>query len=326
MLEHIQTFLIAQCINQRAVAKLSQAWATELNALAANARTRHSHRQLDGEKVEVGKKFSNGLRYPADPNGSYAEIMNCRCTLVAALDGVSDDASKRWSKLPEGMTYEQWKGLNKAYSSLKLQLDTGESISANIVRNVLKPFIPLGAEAGKSAADYLNLGDMPNRKVKLFDEAMKYVPTKMLRELKRNNVKASWSNALERSEYDPAINTITIAKRADALSVVHEIMHAVEEHDSDFLKAERKYFKQRTDGKEEEYLTELTGINYDDDEIAYDLGDKCIDPYAFKIYRKQDGYELMSVGVETLYRSPLSFKNDLNMLQWVLSMLGRFGV
>ena len=75
----------------------------------ANARTRHSHRRLDGEKVEVGKKFSNGLRYPADPNGSYAEIMNCRCTLIAALDGI-DDTGKRWSKLPEGMTYEQWKG------------------------------------------------------------------------------------------------------------------------------------------------------------------------------------------------------------------------
>ena len=210
--------------------------------------------------------------------------------------------------------------------ALNGNLDTSKSISANIMRNVLKPFIPLGAEAGKSAADYLNLGNMPNRKVKLFNEAMKYVPTKILRALKQNNVKASWSNALVRSEYDPATNTITIAKRADALSVVHEIMHAVEEYNSDFLDEETKYFKQRTDGKEEEYLTELTGINYDDDEIAYDLGDKCIDPYAFKIYRKQDGYELMSVGVETLYRSPLSFKNDLNMLQWVLSMLGRFGV
>ena len=91
------------------------------NAIAANTHTRHSHRQLDGEKVEIGKKFSNGLRYPADPNGSYAEIMNCRCTLIAALDGI-DDAGKRWSKLPEGMTYEQWKGANKAYSSLKRQL------------------------------------------------------------------------------------------------------------------------------------------------------------------------------------------------------------
>ena len=86
--------------------KLKQEWLATLDL-----RTRHSHRQLDGEKVEVGKKFSNGLRYPADPNGSYAEIMNCRCTLIAALDGIEDGAGKRWSKLPEGMTYEQWKEL-----------------------------------------------------------------------------------------------------------------------------------------------------------------------------------------------------------------------
>ena len=223
------------------------------------------------------------------------------------------------------MTYEQWKGANKAYSSLKRQLDTSESISANIMRNVLKPFIPLGAEAGKSAADYLNLGDMPSRKVKLFDEAMKYVPTKMLRELKRNNVKASWSNALERSEYDPAINTITIAKRADALSVVHEIMHAVESNNGAFIQAEKEYFKQRTDNKEVKSLREITGnANYTKIEKAF-VVEKCINPYTFKDYNGRN-YELMSMGVETLFRSPLSFKNDLNMLKWVLSMLVRFGV
>lgn len=88
--------------------KLKQEWLATLDL-----RTRHSHRRLDGERVEVGKKFSNGCRYPADPNGSYAEIMNCRCTLIAALDGI-DDAGKRWSKLPEGMTYKQWKRLKQA--------------------------------------------------------------------------------------------------------------------------------------------------------------------------------------------------------------------
>ena len=35
--------------------------------------------------------------------------MNCRCTLVAALDGVEDSAQERFSRLPKGMTYEQWK-------------------------------------------------------------------------------------------------------------------------------------------------------------------------------------------------------------------------
>ena len=72
-------------------------------------RTRYSHRRLDGEKVEVGGTFSNGLRYPGDPQGSYAETCNCRCTLVAAVDGVDTSDAERWSRLPDGMTYAEWK-------------------------------------------------------------------------------------------------------------------------------------------------------------------------------------------------------------------------
>lgn len=43
---------------------------------------------------------------------AYAETMNCRCTLVAAIEGFERDLSdmaQRRGRLPEGMTYEQWK-------------------------------------------------------------------------------------------------------------------------------------------------------------------------------------------------------------------------
>lgn len=83
---------------------LKQEWVAALDN-----RTRHSHRQLDGEKAEVGGTFSNGCRFPGDPQGRYAEICNCRCTLVAAVEGFETDAAKRASKLPKGMTYEEWK-------------------------------------------------------------------------------------------------------------------------------------------------------------------------------------------------------------------------
>lgn len=48
-------------------------------------RTRDSHRHLDGEEIMLGGVFSNGLRFPGDPNGTVAEIANCRCTLVTRL-------------------------------------------------------------------------------------------------------------------------------------------------------------------------------------------------------------------------------------------------
>lgn len=84
--------------------ELEQEWLATLDG-----RTRHSHRQLDGERVEVGGKFDNGCRYPGDPEAPYAETCNCRCTLIAAVQGVDYGDGKRWSKLPDGMTYEQWK-------------------------------------------------------------------------------------------------------------------------------------------------------------------------------------------------------------------------
>lgn len=86
--------------------KLQKEWLATLDG-----RTRHSHRQLDGQKIpnEEGAKFDNGCRYPGDPQGRYEEICNCRCTLVAAIEGVDTSDAERWSRLPEGMTYEEWK-------------------------------------------------------------------------------------------------------------------------------------------------------------------------------------------------------------------------
>ena len=47
-----------------------------------DSRTRESHQKLDGEVVGVDEKFSNGLLYPGDSNGSAGEVVNCRCALL----------------------------------------------------------------------------------------------------------------------------------------------------------------------------------------------------------------------------------------------------
>ena len=56
--------------------------------LATNdGRTRHSHAALDGVIVDQDKKFDNGLMYPGDPSGRPEEVYNCRCTLIAKVNG-----------------------------------------------------------------------------------------------------------------------------------------------------------------------------------------------------------------------------------------------
>lgn len=53
-------------------------------------RTRESHAFLDGQRVAYDEEFSNGLMYPADPQGEPAEVYNCRCTMRAILPNIND--------------------------------------------------------------------------------------------------------------------------------------------------------------------------------------------------------------------------------------------
>lgn len=80
---------------------------------ALDSRTRGSHRHLDGETVKLDAEFSNGLKYPGDPDGPGSEIYNCRCTLVPVIGDVQYDEVERANKLGD-MTYEQWRNEHKA--------------------------------------------------------------------------------------------------------------------------------------------------------------------------------------------------------------------
>jgi len=79
-----------------------------------DSRTRDSHIQLHGEvRDERTGEFSNGLKYPGDPNGSPEDVANCRCRLSAQVRGFArrdyTSLSSQWSDLPSGATYEEWK-------------------------------------------------------------------------------------------------------------------------------------------------------------------------------------------------------------------------
>lgn len=75
-------------------------------------RTRHTHRLVDGEVAEPGEKFSNGCRFPGDPEGPASEIWNCRCRLQRRVRGFTRDPAdltKRNTDHMEEDTYEEWK-------------------------------------------------------------------------------------------------------------------------------------------------------------------------------------------------------------------------
>lgn len=72
-------------------------------------RVRESHAELDGETVPIDEPFSNGLMYPADPNGDPAEVYNCRCTMIAQLKGFERDVTDSGLRPAQIGSYDEWK-------------------------------------------------------------------------------------------------------------------------------------------------------------------------------------------------------------------------
>lgn len=105
-----------------------------------DGRTRHSHAMLDGEVVDNDKKFSNGCRFPGDPQGRPEEIYNCRCTLVSVIDGIDTSRGQRRARNPEtgqnglieNMTYAEWAGWKQKTGTDRL------SIAVEKIRNADK--------------------------------------------------------------------------------------------------------------------------------------------------------------------------------------------
>lgn len=95
--------------------RLKKEWLATLDG-----RTRHSHAMLDGVRIANSETFSNGCRYPGDPGGPAKEVYNCRCTLIAAIDGIDTSDAKRrdrYGVLPN-MTYSQWQNTKRGEGAL----------------------------------------------------------------------------------------------------------------------------------------------------------------------------------------------------------------
>lgn len=84
--------------------EIREYWAATLDG-----RTRHSHRQLDGEEKDYASgEYSNGCRFPGDPFGDPEEVYNCRCTEICEVGSVHVEQATYSPKLGT-MDYEEWK-------------------------------------------------------------------------------------------------------------------------------------------------------------------------------------------------------------------------
>ena len=101
--------------------EMQQEWVATLDD-----RTRHEHRILDGQRVDIGEAFEvDGatIRYPGDPQAPGYLVYNCRCTLVSAVKGIDQSDAPRASKLGN-MSYEEWKA-GKEQESVEYSAKSG---------------------------------------------------------------------------------------------------------------------------------------------------------------------------------------------------------
>ena len=119
----IDTYKYAQSIG----VEMQQEWVATLDD-----RTRHEHRILDGQRVDIGEAFEvdgASIRYPGDPQAPGYLIYNCRCTVIGAIKGLEDDDSDDHRKHMIGTTYEEWKAgkeqksVEKSGNSGKIKVD-----------------------------------------------------------------------------------------------------------------------------------------------------------------------------------------------------------
>lgn len=131
---------------------------------ALDMRTRHEHRQLDGQIRDVDKPFENDLgsiMEPGDPNASPGNVWNCRCTLVAVVDNeksdLTDPSLRPYNKLGS-MSYKEWKEskIEKTQPILR-----PEEKSDSIRRKYIHEYRGHGGPTGTGRNQNLNIDYVP---------------------------------------------------------------------------------------------------------------------------------------------------------------------
>lgn len=136
-----------------------------------DANTRESHQMVDGEIRALDEKFSNGLMYPGDPEGSAAEVINCRCVLLQRAKWALDQ--KELDRLKERASFY---GLDKTKSFdefNKKYIGTVENSKGNKIKMDLQFFAKIPDE--KLTEYALNFEHPTGKeKAKAFKEALGY--------------------------------------------------------------------------------------------------------------------------------------------------------
>lgn len=205
---------------------------------ALDSRTRHWHRELDGVSVDNDKPFENEfgkIMYPGDPSADGANIYNCRCTLIADIEGFENDLSdlslRNTNKLGD-MSYEEWKNEHESTSDpITKQDDIAEAMKRqygneynNLRNNILQSE---ESDIGRKAINTFRTLDTQVEDMKKgLKNANKEVREPLLEGI--NNTKYKRSKK-KNSYYSPDEKTVYLKRGCSDGTAIHETIHAIDD-------------------------------------------------------------------------------------------------
>lgn len=105
-----------------------------------DSRTRHWHRELDGQTIPMDEKFENEIgeiMYPGDPDADGANVYNCRCTLTSSITGFEidwTDTDLRHNSRLGNMSYEDWLDAESESQPIDAQEETSNAIRGSFIK------------------------------------------------------------------------------------------------------------------------------------------------------------------------------------------------
>lgn len=232
--------------------KLKREWMATLDG-----RTRHAHAMLDGQQVEMDKPFTvdgHSIMYPGDPSAPGYLVYNCRCTLVAVVDGVDTSDAKRRARDPEtgesvlieNMSYAEWAGWKKAnnlngmYGSGNEKNVNSKNYAKSIAnmlgvdeKNILIYDLPEDSQASiekqvQKAVDYFPKLKDHFRKISYNSEISAIAESKSLTgEIQVSKSFLDYKKMAKSYAYDAKIGFFPKGTTADSI-IVHEIGHQID--------------------------------------------------------------------------------------------------
>lgn len=126
-----------------------------------DARTRDSHRHLDGEVVDIDEPFRSDfgkIMFPGDPSAHPGDVYNCRCTLVYVYPDYPTDPGERLDNITGehvrgDMTYDEWAGNQKRADKSALQKKVDKAAGNKPAAEAIRDNQPNYTEEEKEGID-----------------------------------------------------------------------------------------------------------------------------------------------------------------------------